>query len=171
MPPADDAALTTPAGDRIQYGALPYRRQGEIEILLVTSRETRRWVIPKGWPMKRRTPQGAAAREALEEAGVKGEISKKSIGVYHYMKRLPGGTAVPCEVQVFPLKVKREDPAWRESGQRIRRWFTLAEAVDAVEEPELKALMEAFSSRVVAKVEARQAKRAALQSSTTSSDS
>jgi 8-oxo-dGTP pyrophosphatase MutT (NUDIX family) len=143
-PPLESAANQTEALVRTQVAALPYRRRGELEILLVTSRETRRWVLPKGWPMKRRTPQGAAAREALEEAGIKGSVADQPFGAYDYLKRAPGGELIPCHVEVFPLRVKRLNDIWLEAGQRTRRWFTVAEAIDAVEEPGLKALIEAF---------------------------
>jgi 8-oxo-dGTP pyrophosphatase MutT (NUDIX family) len=154
--------LESPAEPRPQFGALPYRRRRDLEILLVTSRETRRWVLPKGWPMKRRTPQGAAAREALEEAGVKGDVAKLPFGSYHYQKRQPNGEFVLCRVDVFPLRVKRQSRTWPEVGQRTRRWFTLAEAIDAVDEPELKALIERFGLQTVAE---RAARRAAPQQS------
>jgi 8-oxo-dGTP pyrophosphatase MutT (NUDIX family) len=152
---ADDDAAQAAVEPRLQYGALPYRRKGDLEILLVTSRETRRWVLPKGWPMKRCTPSGAAAREALEEAGVKGDVAKRPFGAYPYLKRAPGGELVPCVVEVFPLKVKFEGDSWRESGERTRRWHTLAEAVDAVDEPELKALIERFGAQRASKAEER----------------
>ncbi|MBL7405872.1 NUDIX domain-containing protein, partial [Escherichia coli] len=75
---------------RRQVGALPFRhgRDGKTKILLVTSRESRRWVIPKGWPMKGRKPFEAAAREAYEEAGLRGAVGKRPIGLYLYQKRL-----------------------------------------------------------------------------------
>src|SRR5437764_8533599 len=93
--------------DRIQFAALPYRigKSGNPEIMLLTSRETRRWVIPKGWPIKGMKPGEVAAREAFEEAGLIGSISgKHPVGVFHYEKRLPDQQLL-CEVHVFPLKV------------------------------------------------------------------
>ena len=84
--------------------------------MLVTSRETGRWIIPKGWPKKRKTPYASAAREALEEAGVVGKVGKDPIGSYSYKKRLKNGAVVACDVQVFPLKVKRQQTSWPERG-------------------------------------------------------
>ncbi len=133
---------------RTQCAALPYRLAGpggSTEILLITSRETQRWVIPKGWPMKRRSPRRAAEREALEEAGVRGEIARQGAGAYHYVKRGPAGQAWLCRVDVFALKVLKEKPVWREHRQRARQWFSLEAAAEAVEEPELKALILGFS--------------------------
>jgi 8-oxo-dGTP pyrophosphatase MutT (NUDIX family) len=132
---------------RIQYAALPFRERGRLEILLITSRETKRWVIPKGWPMKRRTPPETAAREALEEAGVEGQVADAPIGSYRYFKRRVDGGFWLCEVEVFPLEVKREGKTWPEHEERTRWWCSVDEAVSAVEEPELKALIQAFGTR------------------------
>ena len=129
----------------LQYAALPYRRgEDEVEILLVTSRETQRWVIPKGWPMKGKAPYAAAAREALEEAGVVGKVGKEAIGVYHYVKRLKNGAPLDCVVDVFPLQVVRQRKRWPEQGQRTGHWFSVPEAAEAVDEPELQELILRF---------------------------
>ena len=143
----DDGRQIAPL--RVQYAALPYRtdKQGRLEILLVTSRETQRWVIPKGWPMKRRSARKAAEREALEEAGVRGAVSKLAVGEYAYVKRGPAGQEWPCRVDVFALAVLKEKPVWREHRQRMRRWFSAEAAAEAVEEAELKALIRGFSPR------------------------
>src|SRR3954447_7757079 len=121
---------------QIQYAALPYRLRadGAVEILLVTSRETERWVIPKGWPMKGRQPHVSAAREALEEAGLVGSIDKEPIGSYRYNKRLKNGVEVPCTVEVFPMEVRLQKKKWPEKGQRTLRWFPPEEAAEAVDE-------------------------------------
>ena len=129
---------------RQQFGALPYRAVGGVEIMLITSRETRRWIIPKGWPMKGRSPYGTAAREALQEAGIRGQIQKQPIGSYLYVKRALGGQRWPCTVHVFPLQVRVERDTWREKGERTRQWFSYIEAAEAVEEPDLKSLILAF---------------------------
>jgi 8-oxo-dGTP pyrophosphatase MutT (NUDIX family) len=136
---------------RIQYACLPYRLRGDsrFEIMLVTSRETRRWVIPKGWPMKGRTPHASAAREALEEAGLIGQVGRTPVGVYHYGKRLKSGRDVPCQVQVFPLEVKAQRKTWPEKGQRSLRWFSPEEAAEAVQEPELSAILRDIARLVV----------------------
>jgi 8-oxo-dGTP pyrophosphatase MutT (NUDIX family) len=128
---------------KTQYAALPYRvgDAGDLEILLVTTRESRRWVIPKGWPMKKRAPWRAAEREALEEAGVEGVIAKTRLGGFHYVKRGPNGEAWPCKVIVYPLEVRHERASWREEDQRSRGWFAAAQAMDLVEEPDLKLLI------------------------------
>jgi 8-oxo-dGTP pyrophosphatase MutT (NUDIX family) len=132
----------------IQYACLPFRERadGSIEILLITSRGTRRWVIPKGWPMKGRKPHASAAREALEEAGLIGEVGKVPIGSYGYGKRLKSGEVVPCQVEVFPLKVKSQRKRWPEKGQRSLRWFNPAEAAEAVDEPELRDVIQRAKS-------------------------
>jgi 8-oxo-dGTP pyrophosphatase MutT (NUDIX family) len=134
----------------IQYACLPFRERGDgsIEVMLITSRGTRRWVIPKGWPMKGRKPHVSAAREALEEAGLVGEVGKAPIGSYRYSKRLKSGEVVPCQVEVFPLEVKSQRKRWPEKGQRSLRWFHPAEAAAAVGEPELKDIIRRAQSLV-----------------------
>jgi 8-oxo-dGTP pyrophosphatase MutT (NUDIX family) len=127
-------------GIRRQYAALPIRTSaaGTPEILLVTSRETRRWVLPKGWPMRKRTPSEAAAREAYEEAGLEGEIAPdRPIGSYRYEKRLGNGDIAQVEVSIFLLRVVRQLDAWPEQAERQTAWFRPADAADRVAEPEL----------------------------------
>lgn len=131
---------------RTQYAALPYRDEGELQILLITSRETHRWVIPKGWPMESRSPWDSAAREALEEAGVEGAIGRVPVGSYLYEKRMAGGVLVPCQVEVFPLKVAHQRKTWREKDQREQRWVSLAEAIEAVKEQGLKQILQTFAA-------------------------
>lgn len=133
---------------RVQYAALPYRQRGDgsVEVMLVTSRETRRWVIPKGWPMKGRKPHASAAREALEEAGLVGRVGKTPIGTYRYDKRLKGGNAVPCSVEVFPLEVKSQRKRWPEQKERDVRWFAPREAAEAVHETELSDIIRKFEA-------------------------
>jgi 8-oxo-dGTP pyrophosphatase MutT (NUDIX family) len=130
---------------RMQYAALPWMRDTELRVLLVTSRETGRWVIPKGWPQKGRKSHQAAAREAMEEAGVSGKIAKSPLGVYTYLKAVADGAQIPCIVEVFPLEVARQAKRWPERHERTTRWFTATEASDAVQEPELRALILAFA--------------------------
>jgi 8-oxo-dGTP pyrophosphatase MutT (NUDIX family) len=129
---------------RRQYAALPWRIQGGPEILLLTSRDTRRWVIPKGWPMKGRKPHMTAALEALQEAGLLGKIAKAKFGSFHYDKRLNSGEAVVCSVDVFPLRVLRQRKKWPEKDQRITQWFPPAEASGLVDEPELSEMIRSF---------------------------
>ena len=137
-----DAPTDTPdAAARVQYGVLPYRKADGVQVLLVTSRETKRWIIPKGWPMKDRSPSAAAAQEALEEAGVTGVAEDQPLGSYGYMKKRKDGSFVPCEVTVFPMRVDEVHEHWLEEGQRSREWFSLADAALAVGEGELKALI------------------------------
>jgi len=136
-----------PAGvsDR-QFAALPWRRQadGSVKVLLITSRETRRWIIPKGWPMTGRTPEQAAAQEAYEEAGLVGEARPDPIGAYTYGKKLRHGAVQTVEVQVFPMEVLVERLAFPERGQRQKLWTSPADAADKVDEPGLKALIRRF---------------------------
>jgi 8-oxo-dGTP pyrophosphatase MutT (NUDIX family) len=131
---------------RVQYAALPYRRgaHSRTQVMLVTSRETGRWVVPKGWPKKRKAPCVSAAREALEEAGVVGEVGRDPIGSYSYKKRLKSGAVIACEVQVFPLEVKRQQKRWPEKEEREFHWFSPTEAAKAVQEPDLRDIIRTF---------------------------
>jgi ADP-ribose pyrophosphatase YjhB (NUDIX family) len=126
----------------LQYGAVPYRRRtgGGIEVLLITSRNTKRWIIPKGWPAQGLAPHDSAKNEAMEESGAVGRIGERSIGFYHYTKQV-AGEAVLCRVEVFPLVFEKQLLSWPEKGQRVVQWFELQAAVEAVQEPELSALI------------------------------
>jgi ADP-ribose pyrophosphatase YjhB (NUDIX family) len=125
-----------------QYGALPYRLSaGGPEIMLITSRDTKRWIIPKGWPMIGKKPHKAAELEAFQEAGVKGIISKKSIGVYAYTKILSDRTDRLCLVEVYPLRVTLETVKWRERRERERVWFPCADAAELVDEGGLRLII------------------------------
>jgi 8-oxo-dGTP pyrophosphatase MutT (NUDIX family) len=132
-----------------QYAVLAWRRPagGPVEILLITSRETRRWVIPKGWPIKGLKPYQAAVREAWEEAGVEGRASARKIGSFDYDKRLSGGQLQPVRVEVYPLQVLQQHDDWPEAHQRERRWVSAAEAASLVDEPGLAQLLSAFPGR------------------------
>jgi len=124
-----------------QVGAVPYRRDenGALKVLLVTSRETGRWVIPKGWPMKKLRDHKAALKEAEQEAGVSGRVRRKPAGTYEYFKRT--STAfVLVEVTVFLLAVKTQRDEWPEMSERKRRWFSCASAARMVKEPGLKSI-------------------------------
>ena len=128
---------------RVQYAALPFRRRrtAGTEVLLVTSRQTGRWIIPKGWPIKRKAPYAAAAQEALEEAGVVGRVRRRSIGSYQYEKRLKNGDAILCKVQLFPLEVERQERRWPEKGRRKVKWFSPDKAASTVDEVVLRKLI------------------------------
>jgi predicted phosphate transport protein (TIGR00153 family) len=143
-------AFSPAAGGRTirQIAALPYRTEsdGSLRLLMITSRETRRWVIPKGNPIKGLPPHMAAAEEAYEEGGISGIPCPTSIGSYHYYKRRKDGRFREAKVDVFPLAVLHQAPDWPERHEREARWFTLAEAAALVDEPELKAILLSFSA-------------------------
>jgi 8-oxo-dGTP pyrophosphatase MutT (NUDIX family) len=124
-----------------QVGALPYRRaeDGSLTFLLVTSRETGRFIIPKGWPMKNRSESRAATIEAREEAGVVGRAGPL-LGSFSYWKRLKK-VFVPVMVDVYPLEVTDEQADWKERKSRRRAWLTAEQAARLVDEPELVSLL------------------------------
>ncbi len=127
----------------IQFAALPCRRgnNGRPQVMLLTSRETCRWVIPKGWPMKGRQPDEVAAREAYEEAGLVGQVlGGQPLGTYHYEKGLRDRQLL-CEVHVFLFWVERQLDDWPEKGQRETRWFEPEEAMALVDEGGLAELV------------------------------
>ncbi|WP_370283111.1 NUDIX hydrolase [Pseudooceanicola sp.] len=127
---------------RTQFAALCYRMVGEKpEFLLITSRGTGRWIVPKGWPMAGRTAPGCALREAYEEAGVIGRAAATPLGLYPYTKLLDDGQAVPCAALVFPVRVSALKAEYPEAGQRNRRWFRRKKAARRVEEPALSQII------------------------------
>src|ERR1700712_3992070 len=129
-----------------QVAALPYRfdMRGDLDVLLIPSREPRLGVLQKGWQRPGRKPHPAAEQEAYEEAGLKGRISKVALGTYEYGKRLDNGLTVPCEVSVFPMYVTGQRSRWPEMGRRDQFWCTPQEAADLVQEDSLKLLLHAF---------------------------
>ncbi|MBE0617967.1 MAG: NUDIX hydrolase [Proteobacteria bacterium] len=119
-----------------QSGVISVRREdGRTEVLLVTSRKGKRWVIPKGVVEPGLTPAASAAKEAWEEAGVRGTLRPEPLGTYRYWKW--GGR---CTVEVFLLEVESVAESWPEE-HRTRRWSSPAEAAEAVREPALQALI------------------------------
>jgi 8-oxo-dGTP pyrophosphatase MutT (NUDIX family) len=128
----------------VQYGVLPFRvaDDGAIRILLLTSRETHRWVIPKGWPMSKHKARETAAQEAWEEAGVVGRIiGKRPLGTYGYQKRLSPSVSIACTVKVFLLLVDQQMDDWPEKGERKTEWFETMEAAALVDEAALADIM------------------------------
>ena len=137
-----DAAPAAAPHELTQVGALPIRfDEGDPLVLLVTSRGTRRWVIPKGWPMKGKKNWAAAAQEAREEAGIIGKTSKRPIGEFRYFKRRAGHFDL-CRVEVYYLGFEKRLETYREKGQREIGWFPLDAAAEVVEEPGLAALLQ-----------------------------
>ena len=120
-----------------QSGVVPYRWKGDdLEVLVISSRGGKRWVVPKGIVEPGMSPVASAAAEAREEAGVEGEVGETSLGTYHYRKW--GGT---CEVDVYPMWVRDELAEWPESGMRRRRWLPVHKAVRKVDQKELRKLI------------------------------
>jgi 8-oxo-dGTP pyrophosphatase MutT (NUDIX family) len=145
-----DVSLMLRRPPKQQYAALCYRvrkKQGPCEVLLLTSRDTGRWVIPKGWPMPGKKAHSVAEREAFEEAGVKGKAEKEPFGFYHYRKALQSGLKIPVRVQVHVLEVEDMMKSFPEKGSRRLEWTSPSEAAARVNEPELKELFLAFAAR------------------------
>ncbi len=129
-----------------QYAALCYRidAKGRTKVLLITSRDTGRWVLPKGWPVAGKSAASSAAQEAYEEAGAKGVVDDDYVGMYFYGKVLGPKKICPCIVAVYPLLVTEMAPNFPEKGQRKLKWFNPKAAAGKVAEPELAAILAAF---------------------------
>ena len=136
---------------RLQVAALCWRDgPQEPELLLITSLETRRWILPKGWPKAGFDFAEMALQEAWEEAGVTPVRSRQpvEIGEYSYDKRLKGGVPVRTDVTVFAIQTASLADTYPEAGKRERRWVTPRKAAQLVREPELKALLLALPDRL-----------------------
>jgi 8-oxo-dGTP pyrophosphatase MutT (NUDIX family) len=133
-------------GDIIrQAGALPFRKEiAGLRVLLITSRQSGRWVIPKGNIDKGFSPAEAAAQEAFEEAGLCGIVGARPIGTYQYAKRLRGGRTQAAIVDVFTLDVVKQVKKWPEQGERSFEWMDPLAAAQAVQEPGLAEILRRF---------------------------
>lgn len=135
---------------RTQFGALCYRiKDGHTQVLLITSRQSKRWILPKGWPEPGMTPARAALKEAWEEAGVEGKAHDMCLGLFSYNKVMERGGPLPCAVMVYPVRVSRLAQKWPEAGQRQRKWFKTRKASERVAEPELQRLLRDFDPRLL----------------------
>ena len=145
----------SPKGElRTQFAALCYRvRKDKVQVLVVTSRRTKRWIMPKGWPMEGRTPGGSALQEAWEEAGVRGEVSGGCLGVYSYLK----DDEITCLTMLYPVKVRSLSGDYPEKGQRRRRWVSRKKAARLVQEEDLGRLILGFDPRGAKRAKAGEA--------------
>lgn len=131
-----------------QHAALPFQlKAGRVKICLITSRETNRWIIPKGWPIEGEPPHKVAALEAFEEAGLTGKIASKSLGHYQYVKRLKDGAELDCKVTVYPMLVERQANKWLEKGQREILWVPRKKAFRLVDDKPLAKLLRDFNPK------------------------
>lgn len=144
LPGAEKTALRT------QFGAICYRIQRDkVQILLITSRSSKRWIVPKGWPMDGATPVEAVLREAYEEAGVEGKVTGHCVGIYSYVKPLTGQEELPCVVALYPVRVMRLERDFPERSQRKRKWVSLKKAVGLIDQPELRQILKDFDPRAI----------------------
>ncbi len=126
----------------VQLAAIPLRVNdgGELQIMLVTSRGTRRFIVPKGWPIKGKSARQAVLIEAHEEAGVVGKALKRPVGSYCYWKRL-STSFIHIVVTTYLIEVTEELEAWQETGTRQRAWLTPTDAAVLIDEPKLSTLI------------------------------
>ena len=141
------AAMPSP-DRREQVAALCFKETPEgRKVLLITSRDTGRWIVPKGWPIKGKDGPGSALQEAWEEAGVsKADIEEEPIGVYEYRKGMSDGDSVPVEATVYKTHVHALKERYPEVDERERAWFPPEEAANLVDEPDLKTILLRFVS-------------------------
>lgn len=138
-------AIRPQLAERRQVAALPWRRGPDgIEFLLVTSRETRRWVTPKGGRMTGLSDAESAAQEALEEAGIEGSVSAAPLGTFRYLKVLKRRAPRWCVVAVHALEVRVEHATWQEQGERERVWMSAEQAAASVGEADLAEIIRTF---------------------------
>ena len=132
-----------------KIGALCFKLvDKKLKILLITSRRSRRWIIPKGWKIDKMSDRKSVALEAWEEAGVQGRVSHRSIGTFYYRKRTSKNDYLTCAVKVFALEVRASKKKFPERGQRKLKWVCSSTAVEFVIEPELKTLLKNFSNQI-----------------------
>lgn len=130
---------------RLQVAALPWRRKrGSLQVMLVTSRDSGRWLLPKGWPEIGEELADAAAREAHEEAGLTGVVARAETGRYVYVKST-ARDELRCQVLVYALEVTGVADKWKEKGQRKRKWVSPDDAAAMVSLPDLGRLIAAFA--------------------------
>ncbi|WP_415921178.1 NUDIX hydrolase [Tateyamaria sp. SN6-1] len=133
---------------RTQFAALCYRiKANKVQVLLITSRRSGRWILPKGWPIDGKTPSESAAQEAWEEAGVVGHAEQRPLGLYAYTKITGPEDGLPCVAMVYPVRVKALKKDFPEAGQRKRKWVSRKKAAAMVGEPELARILRDFDPR------------------------
>ena len=133
---------------RTQFAALCYRlRKGKLQVLMITSRGSKRWIVPKGWPMDGRTPAASAVQEAWEEAGVRGQSDGRCLGIFSYSKEAEDLGALPCLAMVYAVQVEALADDYPEAGQRERKWMSRKKAARLVDEPELARILRDFDPR------------------------
>jgi len=126
---------------RTQFAALCYRvKKEKLQVCIITSRGSGRWIVPKGWPMDGETPTDAAAKEAFEEAGLKGKIGTRPLGVFSYYK-VRSADELPCIAVVYPMKVKKILDDWPEKKARTRKWVSRKKAAELLDDPELREIV------------------------------
>ncbi|MEM8654799.1 MAG: NUDIX hydrolase [Pseudomonadota bacterium] len=136
---------------RTQFAALCYRvKNDKVQVLLVTSRRTRRWIVPKGWPIDGQTPGDSAAQEAWEEAGVVGRADQRPLGMFSYNKDMGDDDDLPVAAMVYAVRVKSLVSEYPEASERTRKWVGRKKAAQMVDSPELARILRDFDPRALA---------------------
>ena len=133
-----------------QLACICYKKKNnKVKIILITSRGQRRWLIPKGWLIKGKTPIETVITEVWEEAGITGNVTKKSVGIIKYKKYVPNAEALEISAEVYLMKVNKLYKSYPERLERKRKWFTIKEAIKKVDEPQLSKLLHELQSSPV----------------------
>jgi len=134
---------------RLQIAALCVRPgEAEPEILLVSTRETGRLILPKGWPEKDKPAFETALIEAYEEAGIVGTADPRAIGSFRSYKGLADGLKIRTKVIVFKIRFEKQLKDFPELGQRKRVWLPFSKAIEAAEEPTLRRFLRQHKSQI-----------------------
>jgi 8-oxo-dGTP pyrophosphatase MutT (NUDIX family) len=133
---------------RTQFAALCYRTKNDkVEVLLITTRQSGRWIVPKGWPMDGKTPAECALQEAWEEAGVIGKSRDRCLGIFSFKKIVSLENTFPCVGMIYPVRVTSLKTNFPEAGQRRRKWFSQKKAALRISEPELARIVKDFDPK------------------------
>lgn len=117
--------------EQTQIAALCYRTTKKgAKVLLITSRGTGRWILPKGWPLKNTSSWKTAEQEAYEEAGIVGKPGHDPVGSFRSYKDMDSGERLRTEVVVYPVKVSGQKKSYPEAGQRELKWLPIEDAAE-----------------------------------------
>lgn len=136
---------------RTQFAALCYKiKNDKLRFLLITSRERGRWIVPKGWPILGQNPTEAVMTEAWEEAGVKGTVATRPVGLFSYMKSYGEKADLPCVAMVYAVEVEKLARNYPEKAERRRKWVSRKKAAAMVDDPELAKVIMGFDAATLA---------------------
>jgi len=127
-----------------QSGVIPYRRKnGELQVLLITSMKRKKWILPKGYIEFNLSPFESAKKEAYEEAGVIGANETVEVGSFR-IKRSIG----VCDIKVYSMEVIEVLDDYPDKELRKRKWFSVKDAADNISIPEVSGMILSLNEKV-----------------------